>query len=211
MEQQRCMQGRVREMGFDGKKNKQLPSESKGHALKNALGNASPNGSKKTMFRKPSEAAVSQKRVLRTASTADILGSGSKLSVPKKEASVPKKWEPFYRKLLRLQTLLTDSSVTPQEGDEELLEFVFDRSRTLSEVLAAIERIFKGTYGICELTRKPIALERLSAIPYTRYSLEGQKQAEALRSERFSSEGETFDTDTDGEGLSYTPDELSDE
>ena len=110
-------------MGFDGKKNKQLPSESKGHALKNALGNASPNGSKKTMFRKPSEAAVSQKRVLRTASPADILGVQPKPSVLEKEASVPKKWESFYRKLLRLQTLLTDGNVTPEEGDEELLEW----------------------------------------------------------------------------------------
>ena len=99
----------------------------------------------------------------------------------------------------------------PEEGDEELLEFVFNRARTLTEVKDAIERIFKGTYGICELTRKPIALERLSAIPYTRYSLEGQKQAEALRSDAFSSEEEAFDMDTDREGLSYTPDELSDE
>jgi RNA polymerase-binding transcription factor DksA len=211
MKQQRCIQGRVREMGFQGKKNKQLPSGRKGDALKNVSGNAFSKGSKKQTSEKPSGAVAPQKRVLRTASPADILGVQSKPSVPKKEASVPKKWEPFYRKLLRLQTLLTDSNVTPQEDDEELLEFVFDRSRTLAEVRAAIERIFKGTYGICELTRKPIALERLSAIPYTRYSLEGQRQAEALRSDAFSSEEEAFDIDADGEGLSYTPDELSDE
>ena len=211
MEQRRCIQGRLQEMDFQGKKNKRSPSERRGDALKNASGNASSKDSKKPTGGKPSGVAVSQKRVLHTASPADILGVQPKPSVPKKEASVPKKWEPFYRKLLRLQTLLTDGNVASEEGDEELLEFVFDRSRTLAEVKDAIERIFKGTYGICELTRKPIALERLSAIPYTRYSLEGQKQAEALRSDAFSSEAEALDTDADREGLSYTPDELSDE
>lgn len=210
MKQQCCIQGRGREMGFHGKKNKSS-SEGKGDGLKNASGNAFSNGSKKPTDGKPSQTAVSKKCVVHTASLADILGFQPKPAVPKKEASVPKKWEPFYRKLLRLQTLLIDNNVTPEEGDEELLEFVTDRSRTLSEVQVAIERIFKGTYGICELTRKPIALERLSAIPYTRYSLEGQKQAEALRSDAFPSGAETFDTDMDGEGLSYTPDELSDE
>ena len=198
-------------MDFQGKKNKRSPSERRGDALKNASGNASSKDSKKLTGGKPSGVAVSQERVLHTASPADILGVQPKPSVPKKEASVPKKWEPFYRKLLRLQTLLTDGNVASEEGDEELLEFVFDRSRTLAEVKDAIERIFKGTYGICELTRKPIALERLSAIPYTRYSLEGQRQAEAFRSDAFPSGAETFDTDMDGEGLSYTPDELSDE
>ena len=197
-------------MAFRGKKNKSS-SEYQGSDLKKTSGGASPKVSEKSTDEKPSQTAVSKKCVVHTASTADILGVQSKPSVSKKEASVPKKWEPFYRKLLRLQTLLTDGNVTPEEGDEELLEFVTDRSRTLSEVRVAIERIFKGTYGICELTHKPIALERLSAIPYTRYSLEGQKQAEALRSDAFAPEREMFDTDMDREGLLYTPDELSDE
>ena len=179
--------------------------------MKNTSGNASSKGSEESTGGKLSGAVVSQKRVLHTASPADILGVQPKPSVPKKEASVPKKWEPFYRKLLRLQTLLSDWNVAPEEGDEELLEFVIDRARTLSEVKDAIERIFKGTYGICELTRKPIEPHRLAAIPYARYSLEGQRQAEALRSDAFPSEEEAFDTDAEREGLSYTPDELSDE
>lgn len=196
-------------MGFQGKKNKSPSDHRKGDGKKTD-GGASLEGSKRPTGGKPLPKA-SQKRVLGSASSADLLGFSPKPSVPKKETSVPKKWEPFYRKLLRLQTLLSDKNVASEEGDEELLEFVFDRSRTLAEVKDAIERIFKGTYGICELTRKPIALERLSAIPYTRYSLEGQKQAEALRSDAFSSEAEALDTDADREGLSYTPDELSDE
>ena len=209
MEQQSRLQGRMRKMGFQGKKNKSLSKYRKGDGKKTD-GGASSKGSEKPTGGKPLPKAP-QKRVLSSASLADIFGFQPKSSVPRKEASVPKKWEPFYRKLLRLQTLLLDNDVAPEEGDEELLEFVFDRSRTLSEVRDAIKRIFKGTYGICELTRKPIALERLSAIPYTRYSLEGQKQAEALRSDAFSLDEEEWDTDADREGLSYTPDELSDE
>ena len=126
------------------------------------------------------------------------------------EAGVPKKWEPFYRKLLRLQTLLSDGSAAPEEGDEELLDFVTDRSKALAEVRAAIDRIFKGTYGICELTRRPIALERLEVLPCTRYSLKGQQQAEALRSDVFASE-EASDEDRDEEEPLSESDDLTDE
>jgi hypothetical protein len=35
-----------------------------------------------------------------------------------------------------------------------------------------------GTYGICEITAKPISKERLLAVPFTRYSAEAQKQIE---------------------------------
>lgn len=179
-------------MAFRGKKNKS--SEHKGNGLKKASGNASSEGLKKPTGVE-SVPKAPQKRVLGTASLADILGLSPKLAAPKKEVSVPKKWEPFYRKLLRLQTLLTDGNTMPEAGDEELLEFVFDRSQTLAEVKDAIERIFKGTYGICELTRKPIEPQRLAAIPYARYSLEGQRQLEELRSDALSSGEEEEEQD----------------
>ena len=35
--------------------------------------------------------------------------------------------------------------------------------------------------GICEITNAPISPERLESIPYTRYSLEGQKQMEEAK------------------------------
>ena len=79
-------------MDFQGKKNKRSPSERRGDALKNASGNASSKDSKKLTGGKPSGVAVSQERVLHTASPADILGVQPKPSVAKKEASVPKKW-----------------------------------------------------------------------------------------------------------------------
>ena len=49
---------------------------------------------------------------------------------------------------------------------------------TIFEVVAAIQRIERGTYGTCELTGLPIEAERLKAIPWARYSLEGQKELE---------------------------------
>ena len=39
----------------------------------------------------------------------------------------------------------------------------------------------KGTYGICEITGKPIPAERLNKVPFTRYSLEGKIEAEKQR------------------------------
>jgi DnaK suppressor protein len=41
----------------------------------------------------------------------------------------------------------------------------------LYEVEAALKRIDDGTYGICELTGRPIPWRRLVAIPWTRFSL----------------------------------------
>ena len=41
-----------------------------------------------------------------------------------------------------------------------------------------INRIFDGSYGVCEITGEPIAKERLLAVPFTKHSLEGQKQLE---------------------------------
>ena len=49
---------------------------------------------------------------------------------------------------------------------------------SIVDVLDAIRRIERGTYGICELTGKPIEPERLRAIPWARYSIQGQQEAE---------------------------------
>lgn len=51
----------------------------------------------------------------------------------------------------------------------------------LFEIEEAIQRIINGTYGVCEITGVPINKERLKAVPFTRYSLEGQKQLEATQ------------------------------
>ena len=48
----------------------------------------------------------------------------------------------------------------------------------LYEIDAALKRIEDGTYGICELTGKPIPWERLAAIPWARFSIEAENQLE---------------------------------
>jgi RNA polymerase-binding transcription factor DksA len=49
---------------------------------------------------------------------------------------------------------------------------------TLAEVLGALHRIERGTYGLCEITGKPIEARRLKAIPWTRHSLQGRNELE---------------------------------
>lgn len=39
----------------------------------------------------------------------------------------------------------------------------------------ALKRIDDGTYGICKVTGKPIAIERLMAAPHTQHSIEAKK------------------------------------
>jgi RNA polymerase-binding transcription factor DksA len=58
------------------------------------------------------------------------------------------------------------------------LSLVSSEQEALSEIEAAIKRVRDGTYGICEITAKPISKERLLAVPFTRYSAEAQKQIE---------------------------------
>lgn len=61
------------------------------------------------------------------------------------------------------------------------LSLVSSEQEALTEIDAAIKRIMDGTYGVCEVTGKPIAKERLLAVPFTRYSAEAQKEIEKNR------------------------------
>jgi RNA polymerase-binding transcription factor DksA len=62
-----------------------------------------------------------------------------------------------------------------------VLSLVSSEQEALLEVEEAIKRIANGTYGICEITGVPIKKERLLAVPFTRHSLEGQRQLESTR------------------------------
>jgi DnaK suppressor protein len=84
----------------------------------------------------------------------------------------------------------------------------FDRDLTLGlasfeqealyEVDTALRRIDDGTYGVCELTGRPISWARLRAIPWARFSVDAEKMLETpgfshphlgeLRSTRLSGE-----------------------
>jgi RNA polymerase-binding transcription factor DksA len=54
----------------------------------------------------------------------------------------------------------------------------------LKEVDDAIDRIREGTYGVCEVSGEKIAESRLRAIPWTRYTVEAQKEMEKYKKRR---------------------------
>jgi len=142
------------------------------------------------------------------------------------ESEVPEKFRRYYRLLLDLrhhvltqlgehteETLLKSSK--DDSGDlsgygqhmadagtdtfdrDFALSLVSGEQEALAEIEAAIKRIHDGTYGICESTQKPIAKERLLAVPFTRYSAEAKKQV-ARHSHRAQQRGGLFG-DGDGE------------
>lgn len=58
------------------------------------------------------------------------------------------------------------------------LSMLSSEQEALYQIDQAIDRIRNGTYGICELTGKPIEARRLEAIPWTRFSAAAEKQLE---------------------------------
>ena len=92
--------------------------------------------------------------------------------------------------LNRAKTAAADfNQIDKSSGDEidqssahqEEHAFLVNQDRIKSQLLEvefALSRIENGTYGICEMTGEPIEAERLRAIPWTRYSLQGQKELE---------------------------------
>ncbi|MBK8476512.1 MAG: TraR/DksA C4-type zinc finger protein [Opitutaceae bacterium] len=61
------------------------------------------------------------------------------------------------------------------------LSLVSNEQEALAEVEAAIQRIKLGTYGVCELTGKPINKDRLLAVPFARFSVESQTEVERTK------------------------------
>jgi RNA polymerase-binding transcription factor DksA len=90
------------------------------------------------------------------------------------------------------------------------LSLVSSEQEALAEIEAAIKRIHDGTYGICESTQKPIAKERLLAVPFTRYSTEAKKQVER-HSHRAQQRGGLFGDGTDEEGGKMSDDSGGDD
>src|SRR6266849_6672706 len=122
------------------------------------------------------------------ATAADILGVY-------RNGKIPARWSEHYDQLCaerdRLEardcsapetcrTKLDDLSDAASDEAEAGISLVATSATqdSIFEVLAAIGRIERGTYGICELTGAPIEAERLKAIPWARYSLLGQGELE---------------------------------
>ena len=71
------------------------------------------------------------------------------------------------------------AEIGSEAEQEDLLRALEDKERReLIEILAALERIDEGTYGVCERTDKPIPKKRLEAIPWTRYTIEAAREVE---------------------------------
>jgi DnaK suppressor protein len=78
-------------------------------------------------------------------------------------------------------------SHTPQHIAEQGSE-TYDQSLALDlaqvdrnlikEIDDALKRIEQGTFGICELSHKPISRERLEELPWTRFSIEAARERE---------------------------------
>lgn len=131
-------------------------------------------------------------------------------------------WAKYYKRLLDLrEQLQRQMSGLAKQSAEEVQGYSlhmadsgtdnFDRDFALSllssdqdavyEIEAALNRIEKGTYGVCEVTSKPIPRVRLDAIPWTRYTVEAQAQLErdgSLRRRRLGSLG-SIDTVSNSE------------
>jgi DnaK suppressor protein len=130
---------------------------------------------------------------------------------------VKPEWQHFYSCLLELrEQLLRQMDGLAKESAQEMPGYSlhmadsgtdnFDRDFALSllssdkdavyEIEEALKRIERKTYGVCELTGKPIPKARLEAIPWTRFTVEAQAQLEregALRQRRLGQLG-TIDT-----------------
>ncbi|MDR2512224.1 MAG: TraR/DksA C4-type zinc finger protein [Puniceicoccales bacterium] len=61
------------------------------------------------------------------------------------------------------------------------LNLVSTEQEALYEIAEAIERMKRGTYGVCEQTGKQIPASRLLAVPHTRFTFEGQREREYHR------------------------------
>ncbi|OGR86638.1 MAG: hypothetical protein A3J74_10110 [Elusimicrobia bacterium RIFCSPHIGHO2_02_FULL_57_9] len=67
-----------------------------------------------------------------------------------------------------------------QSIEKELLFELSDNERTtLDQIEAALRKIGKGTYGVCESCQQPIAKQRLSALPFARYCIGCQSSSES--------------------------------
>jgi RNA polymerase-binding transcription factor DksA len=147
------------------------------------------------------------------ATAASILGNSLKGGSRNGHVKVKPEWAKYHEHLLELrERLLNQMSGLAKESAEEMSNYSlhmadsgtdnFDRDFALSllssdqdaiyEIEEALKRIERGTYGVCELTNKPIPKTRLDAIPWTRFTVEAQSQLEregALRSRRLGALG----------------------
>ena len=165
---------------------------------------------------KTSKVKASKVKKIQTASIDDILGLNVSAVSPRPirdEKKVPKSLISYYNDLMELRASLKGAlgershetlGASARESSGELslnssdagtetfnrdvaLSMVASEQEALEEIEDAIDRIFDGTFGVCQETGKPIKKTRLKVVPFTRFSLEGQN----LFEQRKRREGDT--------------------
>jgi len=114
---------------------------------------------------------------------------------------VEARWRKSYERLLELRDSIIDQETRlHRESNDNQPQFLTDPGadsandafeqdkalgsistyqEMLDEVNQALARIENGSYGVCELTGKPIGRDRLQAIPWTRFSVAAERQLES--------------------------------
>ncbi|KAB2674255.1 MAG: transcriptional regulator [Verrucomicrobia bacterium] len=163
------------------------------------------NSAKKPSAAPANRVPPAKGKTVGSASAAAILGRPlAKLSKGASLAWTPVsrvklEWQKYYQNLLDLHERLRNQMTgLAKESQAEMENYSlhmgdsgtdnFDRDFALSllssdqdaiyEIEEALKRIEKGTYGVCELTAKPIPRARLDAIPWARFTVESQAQLE---------------------------------
>ncbi|NDV62815.1 TraR/DksA family transcriptional regulator [Puniceicoccales bacterium CK1056] len=166
------------------------------------------------------------------ASLDDILGLNTSTQGPvAKTGTVPRKFQKYFKLLVELrdevrEELNLHSSDTLKRSQKEdsgdistsvdagtdnfdrdfALSLLSAEQEALNEIEDAIQRIYKGTYGKCEVTGEPIKPERLEAVPFTRFSVEGQKEFEQNTRKKVSQAG-AFLNEPSGEKITFGDDD----
>jgi DnaK suppressor protein len=152
---------------------------------------------KKSVSRKTGTTTGPKRKPVTTA--AAILGRVAAPTPHHSRIKVKPEWAKYYNILLELrEQLVSQINGLAKESAQELPGYSlhmadsgtdnFDRDFALSllsadqdaiyEIDEALKRIERNTYGICELTGKPIPKARLDAIPWARFTVEAQAQLE---------------------------------
>lgn len=148
---------------------------------------------------------------------------------------VPAKWKKYYKLLLELRDHVKEEldlhtsetlkhSTREDSGDlsgyaqhqADAATDSFDRDFALNllsseqdalyEIEEAIKRIRNGAYGRCEVTGAAIPKERLLAVPFTRFSIEGQREFEKNKRRKIE-RGTAFADNSDGVSLAGDDDD----
>ena len=178
---------------------------------------------KKEVKKKTKSAKVKK---VQTASIDDILGFGGAFAPTRPirdESKVPDEWKSYYNDLMLLRNSLKGAlgqrsnetlGASAREASGELsinssdsgtetfnrdvaLSMVASEQEALEEIEDAIDRIFDGSFGICQETEKPIKKTRLKVVPFTRFSLEGQNLYEKRKRKKHDNGGGIFATISD--------------